>query len=157
MSLQQDGKIIIETLPEKYAIGVELEGFSLENITIAVKSVKPRSKQSQGAQAAAAPHSRRSSIDEHAAAGRSASPTPSHHSGTSSSAAASMSYPDLPERMGKVLHLVADRWDDGAHFERRITFGQDADFSGGVRAKFDGKTLSIDGELFQFRRKIGDF
>lgn len=66
-----------------------------------------------------------------------------------------MSYPDLPERMGKVLHLVADRWEDGAHFERRITFGQDADFSGGVRAKFDGKMLSIEGE-FSCRLQAGN-
>lgn len=34
-----------------------------------------------------------------------------------------------------------------AHFERRITFGQDADFSHGVKAKFDGKTLQIEGEI----------
>jgi hypothetical protein len=33
-----------------------------------------------------------------------------------------------------------------AHFERRITFGQDADFTNGVKAKFDGKKLVIEGE-----------
>ena len=34
-----------------------------------------------------------------------------------------------------------------AHFERRITFGVDADFSGGVKAKFDGSVLNIEGEI----------
>ena len=33
-----------------------------------------------------------------------------------------------------------------AHFERRITFGKDADFSNGVKAKFDGTKLVIDGK-----------
>jgi len=33
-----------------------------------------------------------------------------------------------------------------AHFERRITFGKDADFSNGVKAKFDGQKLVIEGQ-----------
>jgi len=41
------------------------------------------------------------------------------------------------------LHVVADSWEPGGgHFERRISFGYDADLSQ-VRAEFDGEILRV--------------
>ncbi|KAF9264137.1 hypothetical protein L218DRAFT_998880 [Marasmius fiardii PR-910] len=50
----------------------------------------------------------------------------------------------LATRRRRVLHVVADSWDTegGGHFERRISFGYDADLVG-VRAEFDGEWLRI--------------
>lgn len=49
----------------------------------------------------------------------------------------------LAMRRRRILHVVADNWSDGGgHFERRISFGYDADLTG-VRAEFDGETLRI--------------
>ncbi|KAJ8076233.1 hypothetical protein PM082_000652 [Marasmius tenuissimus] len=40
----------------------------------------------------------------------------------------------------RILHVVADSWDTegGGHFERKISFGYNADIVG-VRAEFDGE------------------
>lgn len=49
----------------------------------------------------------------------------------------------LAARRRRVLHVVADDWnEDGGHFERRITFGYDADLYN-VKAEFDGEFLKI--------------
>ena len=49
----------------------------------------------------------------------------------------------LATRRRRILHLVADNWEDeGGHFERRISFGYDADLAM-VRAEFDGSFLKI--------------
>ncbi|KAI0066280.1 hypothetical protein BV25DRAFT_1797005, partial [Artomyces pyxidatus] len=49
----------------------------------------------------------------------------------------------LATRRRRILHLVADSWEPGGgHFERRISFGYDADLSQ-VRAEFDGELLRV--------------
>ncbi|KAJ3820563.1 hypothetical protein EV361DRAFT_801079, partial [Lentinula raphanica] len=68
----------------------------------------------------------------------------------------------LSTKRRRILHIVADSWPDpdpsprgsnpnpsessttqrGGHFERRISFGYDADLVG-VRAEFDGEMLKI--------------
>ncbi|KAF8530382.1 hypothetical protein BU17DRAFT_35515 [Hysterangium stoloniferum] len=49
----------------------------------------------------------------------------------------------LAMRRRRILHVVADNWSDGGgHFERRISFGYDADVAS-VRAEFDGEILRI--------------
>ncbi|KAE9403884.1 hypothetical protein BT96DRAFT_814403 [Gymnopus androsaceus JB14] len=51
----------------------------------------------------------------------------------------------LATKRRRILHVVADSWPDtpqGGHFERRISFGYDADLVG-VRAEFDGDMLRI--------------
>ncbi|KIM45291.1 hypothetical protein M413DRAFT_441971 [Hebeloma cylindrosporum] len=49
----------------------------------------------------------------------------------------------LATKRRRVLHVVADRWDNGgAHFERRVSFGYDADL-GHVKADFHGDMLRI--------------
>ncbi|KAI0297090.1 hypothetical protein BC826DRAFT_907907, partial [Russula brevipes] len=49
----------------------------------------------------------------------------------------------LAARRRRVLHVVADSWEPGGgHFERRISFGYDADLSQ-VRAEFDGEILRV--------------
>ncbi|KAH9978623.1 hypothetical protein BGW80DRAFT_1164732 [Lactifluus volemus] len=43
----------------------------------------------------------------------------------------------------RILHVVADSWEPGGgHFERRISFGYDADLRQ-VRAEFDGEILRV--------------
>ncbi|KAG6914985.1 hypothetical protein DXG01_014043 [Tephrocybe rancida] len=49
----------------------------------------------------------------------------------------------LSTKRNRVLHVVADSWEgSGGHFERRISFGYDADLVQ-VRAEFDGEMLRI--------------
>ncbi|KAF7306977.1 CBS-domain-containing protein [Mycena indigotica] len=49
----------------------------------------------------------------------------------------------LATKKRRILHLVADSWEaGGGHFERRISFGYDADLSQ-VRAEFDGELLRV--------------
>ncbi|KAF7310956.1 CBS-domain-containing protein [Mycena chlorophos] len=49
----------------------------------------------------------------------------------------------LATKKRRILHLVADSWDaEGGHFERRISFGYDADLAL-VRAEFDGELLIV--------------
>jgi len=50
----------------------------------------------------------------------------------------------LAMRKRRVLHIVADNWNDagGGHFERRVSFGYDADLAS-IKAEFDGETLKI--------------
>ncbi|KAG6866370.1 hypothetical protein C0991_005291 [Blastosporella zonata] len=49
----------------------------------------------------------------------------------------------LATKRRRVLHVVADSWEGGGgHFERRISFGYDADLIQ-VRAEFDGEMLRI--------------
>ncbi|KIP06504.1 hypothetical protein PHLGIDRAFT_72607 [Phlebiopsis gigantea 11061_1 CR5-6] len=49
----------------------------------------------------------------------------------------------LSTRRRRILHVVADSWEPGGgHFERRISFGYDADLVQ-VRAEFDGELLRI--------------
>ncbi|KAF8070112.1 hypothetical protein FPV67DRAFT_1393871, partial [Lyophyllum atratum] len=49
----------------------------------------------------------------------------------------------LATKRRRILHVVADSWDnEGGHFERRISFGYDADLVQ-VRAEFDGEILRI--------------
>ncbi|KIM35732.1 hypothetical protein M413DRAFT_57849, partial [Hebeloma cylindrosporum] len=49
----------------------------------------------------------------------------------------------LATKRRQVLHVFADRWDNGgAHFERRISFGYDADLAH-VKAHFCGDMLRI--------------
>ncbi|KAF9059577.1 hypothetical protein BDP27DRAFT_1198416, partial [Rhodocollybia butyracea] len=53
----------------------------------------------------------------------------------------------LATKRRRILHVVADSWPDPdpnsrGHFERRISFGYDADLVG-VRAEFDGEMLRI--------------
>ncbi|KAF8595628.1 hypothetical protein BDV93DRAFT_456400, partial [Ceratobasidium sp. AG-I] len=48
-------------------------------------------------------------------------------------------------RRGRVLVIVADNYtdnDDGGHFERRISFGYDADMTS-IRAEFNGDLLRV--------------
>jgi len=49
----------------------------------------------------------------------------------------------LSTRRRRILHIAADSWKaGGGHFERRISFGYDADLSH-VRAEFDGEHLRV--------------
>lgn len=49
----------------------------------------------------------------------------------------------LSSRRRRILHIVADSWEPGGgHFERRISFGYDADLAL-VRAEFDGEMLRV--------------
>jgi len=49
----------------------------------------------------------------------------------------------LSTKRRRILHVVADSWENGGgHFERRISFGYDADLVQ-VRAEFDGVMLRI--------------
>ncbi|KAF8639554.1 hypothetical protein AX17_001458 [Amanita inopinata Kibby_2008] len=49
----------------------------------------------------------------------------------------------LASKRRRILHIVADRWEgEGGHFERRISFGYDADLVQ-VRAEFDGEMLRV--------------
>ncbi|EPQ56949.1 hypothetical protein GLOTRDRAFT_115074 [Gloeophyllum trabeum ATCC 11539] len=49
----------------------------------------------------------------------------------------------LATRRRRILHIVADSWEPGGgHFERRISFGYDADLAH-VRAEFDGDILKV--------------
>ncbi|EGN99939.1 hypothetical protein SERLA73DRAFT_38251, partial [Serpula lacrymans var. lacrymans S7.3] len=49
----------------------------------------------------------------------------------------------LSTRRRRILHVVADSWEPGGgHFERRVSFGYDADLAQ-VRAEFDGELLRI--------------
>ncbi|CAK5281390.1 unnamed protein product [Mycena citricolor] len=49
----------------------------------------------------------------------------------------------LATKKRRILHVVADSWEaGGGHFERRISFGYDADLSQ-VRAEFDGELLRV--------------
>jgi hypothetical protein len=49
----------------------------------------------------------------------------------------------LATRRRRILHIVADSWvPGGGHFERRVSFGYDADLSQ-VRAEFDGDILQV--------------
>ncbi|KAL6300478.1 hypothetical protein BKA93DRAFT_752691 [Sparassis latifolia] len=49
----------------------------------------------------------------------------------------------LSTRKRRILHVVADSWEPGGgHFERRISFGYDADLAQ-VRAEFDGEFLRV--------------
>ncbi|PPQ68036.1 hypothetical protein CVT25_014497 [Psilocybe cyanescens] len=49
----------------------------------------------------------------------------------------------LATKRRRILHVVADSWDNGGgHFDRRISFGYDADLVQ-VRAEFDGVMLRI--------------
>jgi HSP20 family molecular chaperone IbpA len=49
----------------------------------------------------------------------------------------------LSSKRRRILHIVADRWEGvGGHFERRVSFGHDADLVQ-VRAEFDGEMLRI--------------
>ncbi|EED79260.1 predicted protein [Postia placenta Mad-698-R] len=49
----------------------------------------------------------------------------------------------LSTRKRRILHVVADSWEpNGGHFERRISFGYDADLAQ-VRAEFDGEFLRV--------------
>ncbi|WFD23972.1 hypothetical protein MEQU1_002667 [Malassezia equina] len=43
----------------------------------------------------------------------------------------------------RTLHVMANRWDSDEHFERRITFGPDADMSS-IRARFEDGHLYVD-------------
>jgi hypothetical protein len=49
----------------------------------------------------------------------------------------------LATRRRRILHIVADSWaPGGGHFERRVSFGYDADLAQ-VRAEFDGEILQV--------------
>ncbi|THU94178.1 hypothetical protein K435DRAFT_668920 [Dendrothele bispora CBS 962.96] len=49
----------------------------------------------------------------------------------------------LATKRRRILHVVADSWENGGgHFERRISFGYDADLVQ-VRAEFDGEMLRV--------------
>ncbi|KAH7913257.1 hypothetical protein BJ138DRAFT_1002653 [Hygrophoropsis aurantiaca] len=49
----------------------------------------------------------------------------------------------LATRRRRILHVVANSWEPGGgHFERRVSFGYDADLAQ-VRAEFDGEMLRI--------------
>lgn len=50
----------------------------------------------------------------------------------------------LATKSRRTLHIVADRWDRSrsAHFERKVTFGADADLAR-IRAQFDGEMLRV--------------
>ncbi|KAJ7745456.1 hypothetical protein DFH07DRAFT_748921 [Mycena maculata] len=49
----------------------------------------------------------------------------------------------LATKKRRILHVVADSWEEGGgHFERRISFGYDADLAQ-VRAEFDGELLRV--------------
>jgi len=167
-----EGSITIDTDLKRYLISVKLEGFRVDDMTIAVKSVSPSSSNAsrssissqasmtsdsasarsfalgrveQDAAAAASQMGRRGSV---VGEGGSYSESPGSSYAMSDWARGGGPGFDRPVqakgRPGKVLHLLADRWDDAAHFERRITFGVDADFSGGVSAKYDGSVLQIE-------------
>ncbi|KAJ9119950.1 hypothetical protein QFC24_005433 [Naganishia onofrii] len=114
-----EGIVNIIPYDDKYLISAIMEGFTLDNITVAVKSV-------------------RNGIEKPVADDNcSIKSCGSANSGKSITAG-------NQTRKTKCVHLVADRWDDGAHFERKIAFGTDADFSKGIKARFDGNELQID-------------
>ncbi|KAJ7646943.1 hypothetical protein FB45DRAFT_732789 [Roridomyces roridus] len=49
----------------------------------------------------------------------------------------------LATKKRRILHVVANSWEEGGgHFERRISFGYDADLAQ-VRAEFDGELLKV--------------
>lgn len=50
----------------------------------------------------------------------------------------------LATKSRRTLHIVADRWEreNSAHFERKVTFGADADLAK-IRAQFDGSMLRV--------------
>ncbi|KAF9227217.1 hypothetical protein BS17DRAFT_695226 [Gyrodon lividus] len=49
----------------------------------------------------------------------------------------------IATRRRRILHVAADSWEPGGgHFERRVSFGYDADLAQ-VRAEFDGEMLRI--------------
>ncbi|EIN11595.1 hypothetical protein PUNSTDRAFT_25677, partial [Punctularia strigosozonata HHB-11173 SS5] len=49
----------------------------------------------------------------------------------------------LSARRNRILHILADSWaPGGGHFERRISFGYDADIPR-VRAEYDGELLTV--------------
>ncbi|KAJ9098940.1 hypothetical protein QFC19_006164 [Naganishia cerealis] len=114
-----EGIVNIVPYEEKYLISAIMEGFTLDNITVAVKSVRNGIEKPV--------------VDDNC----SISSFGSTHSGTPIVAG-------NQTRKTKCVHLVADRWDDGAHFERKIAFGTDADFSKGITARFDGNELQIE-------------
>ena len=54
-----------------------------------------------------------------------------------------MYFRTLATKRRRILHVVADSWENGGgHFERRISFGYDADLVQ-VRAEFDGEMLRV--------------
>jgi hypothetical protein len=160
-----EGKITIDTGHDRYIISVdEMVGFSLENITIAVKSMNRSSSGSSSVPRM--PFVHQQSGDATSIHSQSSVRSTSSFPGLDRATVPRTASPDVVSE-GKVLHLIADRWEDSgelqldpscnllisqslfasAHFERRITFGKDADFSNGVKAKFDGQKLVIEGEF----------
>ncbi len=114
-----EGTITIDTNPKRYLISAKLEGFRVEDITIAVKSVSTASRSSVSSQ---------TSVLSDAGSTRSAVSSRSLDRGKTAFAAARGSIPEegdplqgiaglasseVPRaKAGKVLHLLADRWDD---------------------------------------------
>jgi hypothetical protein len=105
-----EGKITIDTSPDRYVISVgEMVGFSLENITIAVKSINRSSSTSSSVPRTGLVHSHSSdasSVHSHSSARSNAS-----FHGVEKLPIQRTASPDIVAE-GKVLHLIADRWED---------------------------------------------
>lgn len=128
-----EGRVTVDTEPDCYRISILMEGFSLSDITIAVKSVSRSSSSAGGTRGFST--SDANSVQSASSVQSTGSPLPREGQHTHKQASTSGR---------KVLHIIADRWEDAVHIERRITFGNDADFSNAVgNAKFDGRTLAI--------------
>ena len=110
-----EGKITIDTSPDRYVISVgEMAGFSLENITIAVKSINRSSSSSSSVPRAGLVHSH--SSDASSIHSQSSARSSVSFHGADKHTVQRTSSPDVVHE-GKVLHLIADRWEDSGRFE----------------------------------------
>ena len=110
-----EGKITIDTSPDRYVISVgEMAGFSLENITIAVKSINRSSSSSSSVPRAGLVHSH--SSDASSIHSQSSARSSVSFHGDDKHTVQRTSSPDVVNE-GKVLHLIADRWEDSGRFE----------------------------------------
>ena len=109
-----EGKITIDTGHDRYIISVgEMAGFSLENITIAVKNINRSSSSSSSAPRM--PFAHQKSGDTTSIHSQSSVRSTSSFQGLDRAAAPRTASPDVVSE-GKVLHLIADRWEDsGEH------------------------------------------
>jgi hypothetical protein len=105
-----EGKITIDTGHDRYIISVgEMAGFSLENITIAVKNINRSSSSSSSAPRL--PFAHQKSGDATSIHSQSSVRSTSSFPGLDRAAVPRTASPDVVSE-GKVLHLIADRWED---------------------------------------------
>ena len=110
-----EGKITIDTGHDRYVIAVgEMVGFSLENITIAVKNINRSSSSSSSAPRL--PFAHQKSGDATSIHSQSSVKSTSSLQGLDRAAVPRTASPDVVSE-GKVLHLIADRWEDSGERE----------------------------------------